>query len=62
MLIIQQEAFFSVLCLPAWTKEMEKKRNERGTIVNLDVLIAAFHFGNEHLMLRSDSQQGLLVG
>lgn len=43
-------------------KKWKKKRNERGTIVNLDVLIAAFHFGNEHLMLRSDSQQGLLVG
>lgn len=49
MLIIRQEAF-SFCCSYLHGLEEEEKKKKRGTILNLDVLIAAFHFGNEHLM------------
>lgn len=54
VVIIQQEAFSAVATC------MDCEGGEHGTIFNLDVLIAAFHFENEHLILRSDSQRGLL--
>lgn len=53
MIIVLQEAVFAT-CMD-W---MGKK--EHGTIFNLDVLIAAFQFGNEH-DVKSDSQRDALA-
>lgn len=47
MIIIPQEAFFAGTTCLHWVG-----KKEHGTIFNLDVLIAAFQFGNEHLMLK----------
>lgn len=52
MLIIQRGTLL-MPSLPAKAGGGREKK-ECGIKVILDVLIAAFHFGNEHLMLRRD--------